>query len=75
MAEAADPKAMDKEFVRRWYAQQGYKGEGTPPALTDAVRVEAARRYIETYERITGLAFVADPEPPLDRIRRNLHLS
>jgi phosphoribosylaminoimidazole-succinocarboxamide synthase len=75
MADAADPKAMDKEFVRRWYAQQGYKGEGTPPALTDAVRCEAAQRYIETYERITGLGFVADPEPPLDRIRRNLHLS
>jgi len=75
MADGADPKAMDKEFVRRWFAEQGYKGEGTAPALTDAVRCEAAQRYIETYERITGLAFVADPEPPLDRIRRNLHLS
>jgi phosphoribosylaminoimidazole-succinocarboxamide synthase len=75
MADGADPKAMDKEFVRRWYAEHGYKGEGTAPPLTDAVRCEAAQRYIETYERITGLAFVADPEPPLDRIRRNLHLS
>jgi phosphoribosylaminoimidazole-succinocarboxamide synthase len=72
MREGADPKAMDKEFVRRWYAEQGYKGDGTPPPLTDAVRCEAAQRYVETYERITGQAFVPDTEPPLARIRRNL---
>jgi phosphoribosylaminoimidazole-succinocarboxamide synthase len=74
MSEGADPKAMDKEFVRRWYAEQGYKGDGTPPALTDGVRCEAAQRYIETYERITGLAFAPDRSPPLERIRRNLGL-
>ncbi len=75
MAEGADPKAMDKEFVRRWLAERGYQGEGAPPALPDELRCEAARRYIETYERITGLAFVPDTEPPLQRIRRNLGLS
>jgi len=75
MSEGADPKAMDKEFVRRWLAERGYQGEGAPPALPDDLRCEAARRYIETYERITGLAFVPDTEPPLQRIRRNLGLS
>ena len=75
MADGADPKAMDKEFVRRWYAAQGYKGDGTPPPLTDAVRCEAAQRYIETYERITGLAFVPDPARPLERIRRNVGIA
>ena len=60
MSEGADPKAMDKEFVRRWLAERGYQGEGAPPALPDELRCEAARRYIETYERITGLAFVPD---------------
>jgi phosphoribosylaminoimidazole-succinocarboxamide synthase len=75
MSEGADPKAMDKEFVRRWLAGRGYNGEGAPPALPDELRCEAAVRYIETYERITGLAFVPDTEPPLQRIRRNLGLS
>jgi phosphoribosylaminoimidazole-succinocarboxamide synthase len=75
MSEGVDPKAMDKEFVRRWLAERGYSGEGAPPALPDELRCEAARRYIETYERITGLAFVPDTEPPLQRIRRNLGLS
>ena len=38
------------------------------------VRCEAARRYVETYERVTGQRFVPDTEPPLPRIRRNLGL-
>jgi phosphoribosylaminoimidazole-succinocarboxamide synthase len=74
MAEGRDPKAMDKEFVRRWLAERGYTGEGVPPPLPDEVRCEAARRYVETFERITGRAFVPDVEPPLARIRRNLSL-
>jgi phosphoribosylaminoimidazole-succinocarboxamide synthase len=74
IAEGSDPKAMDKEYVRRWLAERGYRGEGVPPPLPDDVRCEAARRYVETYERITGRAFVPDVEPPLARIRRNLGL-
>jgi phosphoribosylaminoimidazole-succinocarboxamide synthase len=74
MSGGSDPKAMDKEYVRRWLADQGYRGEGTPPPLPDDVRCEAARRYVETYERITGAPFVPDTEAPLDRIRRNLGL-
>jgi len=74
MRAGADPKAMDKEYVRRWFIEQGYKGEGRAPAMPDEVRCEAARRYAETYERITGLAFVPDPSEPQARIRRNLGL-
>ncbi len=69
-----DPTALDKEYVRRWLSQGGYRGDGPPPALPDEVRCEAARRYIETYERLTGLSFVPELEPPLPRIRRHLGL-
>ena len=72
LAAGSDPQAMDKEYVRRWLAERGYKGDGAPPPLPDDVRCEAARRYIETFERITGTAFVPDVEPPLARIRRHL---
>ena len=75
LAEGRDPKALDKEYVRRWLAEQGYRGEGPPPALPDEVRCEAARRYVESFERITGRAFEPNVEPPLPRIRRNLGLS
>lgn len=69
-----DPKSLDKEYVRRWLVEQGFRGEGTPPTLPDDVRCEAARRYIETFERITGRAFEPATDEPLARIRRNLRL-
>jgi phosphoribosylaminoimidazole-succinocarboxamide synthase len=73
LSAGGDPKALDKEYVRRWLvSERGYRGEGTPPPLPDEVRCEAARRYVEAYERVTGQAFLVDAEPPESRIRRNL---
>jgi phosphoribosylaminoimidazole-succinocarboxamide synthase len=67
-----DPEPLDKDFVRRWYISQGYKGDGDAPPMPDDVRVGAAERYIAAYEQITGEAFVPDTEPPLGRMTRNL---
>jgi phosphoribosylaminoimidazole-succinocarboxamide synthase len=72
LARGEDPRALDKEYVRRHLAAQGYRGDGPPPPLEDEVRVEAARRYIEAYEIVTGRTFVPDAEDPLPRIERNL---
>jgi phosphoribosylaminoimidazole-succinocarboxamide synthase len=69
-----DPDPLDKDFVRRWYITQGYKGDGEPPPMPDDVRIGAADRYIAAYEQITGEAFVPDIEPPLARIAKNLGL-
>jgi len=74
LAQGNDPEALDKEYVRRWLISQNYRGEGTPPELPLAVRCEAARRYIEAYEQVTGSAFVPNTEEPSTRIRRNLGL-
>lgn len=75
LAAGRDPQALDKEYVRRWLvSEHGYRGEGAAPALPDEVRCEAARRYIEAFERITGREFVPDTEAPEARIRRNLGL-
>ena len=75
LAEGGSPAAIDKEYVRLWLADQGYRGEGKPPALPDEVRIEAATRYISAFEQVTGRAFVPDLEEPLARIRRNLTLA
>jgi phosphoribosylaminoimidazole-succinocarboxamide synthase len=69
-----EPRGLDKEYVRRTLAEQGYKGDGPPPKLTDDVRVEAARRYIQVCELVTGRPFVPNAEEPLARIKRNLGL-
>jgi phosphoribosylaminoimidazole-succinocarboxamide synthase len=67
-----EPRGLDKEYVRRTLAEQGYRGEGPPPKLADDVRVEAARRYIQVCELVTGRPFVPNTEEPLARIRKNL---
>jgi phosphoribosylaminoimidazole-succinocarboxamide synthase len=67
-----DPEPLDKDFVRRWYISQGYKGDGDPPPMPDDVRVGAAERYIAAYELVTGERFVPNTEPPLERIAKNL---
>ena len=71
-----EPRGLDKEYVRRWLVnERGYRGEGPPPPLTDEVRLEAARRYIATFELITGRPFVPDTDDPLPRVRRNLGIA
>jgi phosphoribosylaminoimidazole-succinocarboxamide synthase len=68
------PDSFDKEYVRRWLSSVGFTGDGPVPSIPDDVRIEASRRYIETYDALTGEPFVPDTDPPLDRIRRNLGL-
>jgi phosphoribosylaminoimidazole-succinocarboxamide synthase len=75
MREGKDPEALDKEYLRRWLVEQGYRGEGPPPEIPVSVRCEAARRYIEAYEQVTGRGFEPDVEDPLPRIRRNLGIA
>jgi phosphoribosylaminoimidazole-succinocarboxamide synthase len=71
-ARGEDPEPIDKDFVRRYYTKLGYRGDGNPPPLPDDVRVGAAIRYIEAYERITGSAFAANSEEPRRRIANNV---
>ena len=74
-AGGVDPEPLDKDFVRRYYTALGYRGDGEPPELPPEVRIGAAKRYVEAYERITGETFVPDTDPPLARIAKNLGLS
>lgn len=75
LAEGGSPEAIDKEYVRLWLGEQGYRGDGTPPVLPTEVRVEAASRYIDAFEQISGRPFEPDYEAPIPRIARNLGLA
>jgi len=75
LAEGRTPEALDKEYVRRWLGEKGYRGDGPPPELPIDVRCEAARRYIEAFEQITGRDFEPDTEDPRNRIARNLGIA
>jgi phosphoribosylaminoimidazole-succinocarboxamide synthase len=67
-----DQRKLDKEYVREWLAAKGFRGEGLPPKLPDEIRVEAAKRYIQAYEQITGQDFVVSDERIDERIARAL---
>lgn len=71
-AERAEPENFDKEFIRLYYAAHGYRGEGEPFPMPDALAVQAAERYIRTYEMLTGKPFVPGDYPAGLRIERNL---
>jgi len=75
LTEGRTPEALDKEYVRRWLGEKGYKGDGPPPELPVDVRCEASRRYIEAFEQITGRDFEPDTEDPRRRIARNLGIA
>ncbi|MFN9810863.1 MAG: phosphoribosylaminoimidazolesuccinocarboxamide synthase [Deltaproteobacteria bacterium] len=72
LARGEEPESFDKEFVRRWLAGVGFKGDGPIPAIPDEVRVEASRRYVEACEMIRGEPFVADLTEPSGRMASNL---
>ena len=64
VAEGRAPQQFDKEHLRLWLGAQGYRGEGTAPALSDDIKSEVSARYISAYERLTGLTFVPGEQPP-----------
>jgi phosphoribosylaminoimidazole-succinocarboxamide synthase len=69
LARGEEPRSLDKEYVRRWLAgDAGWSGDGPPPAMPAEIRVEAARRYIASYEIVTGQTFEPDPRDPIARI-------
>ncbi|MBX3014169.1 MAG: phosphoribosylaminoimidazolesuccinocarboxamide synthase [Caldilineaceae bacterium] len=67
-----EPENFDKEFIRLYYAAQGYRGDGDPFAMPAELRVEAAQRYIRTYEMLTGQTFVPGALPAGPRMAQNL---
>ena len=68
-------RQLSKEFVREWLMANGFQGkEGQKmPDMPDAFVEEISARYIELYEKVTGLSFVKDESgDPLERIERNI---
>jgi phosphoribosylaminoimidazole-succinocarboxamide synthase len=74
-AEGQDPESFDKEYVRRYLAGVGFRGDGPVPPVPDDIRIEAARRYVNAFETITGTEFIPDLDPPHERIARRLGVS
>ena len=71
-AQGQEPENFDKEFIRLYYAERGYRGDGEPFPLPADLAVQAAARYITTYEMITGQTFVPGAYPAAPRIAESM---
>jgi phosphoribosylaminoimidazole-succinocarboxamide synthase len=70
-----DPESFDKEYVRRWLLSRGFRGNGPAPHIPEEIKIEAALRYVQAVEKITGVAFRPHlSAEPVGRIARNLGL-
>jgi phosphoribosylaminoimidazole-succinocarboxamide synthase len=66
------PEMLDKEPTRQWLLERGYKGDGPVPEFTAEHRVQIARHYIDSYERISGRPFAGEVGPAAERMAAKL---
>ena len=45
---------LDKENIRQWLIDKGFSGEGTPPELSEDIRVLLSEKYMELYKVLIG---------------------
>ncbi len=68
-----EPESLDKEFFRLWLKEHGFDYGKPKPEITDDVRTMLAGKYIDLYQRMTGLDFVFPSSPHVTgRIEKNL---
>ncbi len=67
------PENFDKEVLRKWFAAQGYRGEGTPPPITPDFAAQMAELYITLFERLTQQTFEPGTQPATERIMQNVN--
>ena len=67
-----DQKMLDKENIRKWLIDRGFSGEGTPPELSDEIRIFLTEQYISLYKKITGKDFEPAIGDVKSRILENL---
>jgi phosphoribosylaminoimidazole-succinocarboxamide synthase len=73
LGQGEEPENFDKEFLRLWYAERGYRGDGEPPTATEELIAQVSQRYIACYEKLTGKTLEPGSYPVGERLA-SLHL-
>ena len=66
---------LDKENIRQWLIEKGFSGEGSPPELTEEIRISLAEQYVELFEILTDKSFEPMVGDVQERILKNLEHS
>lgn len=67
-----EPESFDKEVLRMWFKEQGFKGEGKIPEMPPEFIAKMSTLYQKIYEHVTGKTFKGDPYPVDKRIKDNI---
>jgi len=73
-----EPEILDKEIFRGWLMETypeifpNIKQDQSIPPISDEIKIELAKRYMRSYERITGLKFQPQVSEIESRIKQNL---
>lgn len=68
-----EPESYDKEPLRIWFKNKGYKGDGKPPKMPPEFLAKMSSLYMSIYEKITGKKFIPDMSKNVNkRIKDNL---
>jgi phosphoribosylaminoimidazole-succinocarboxamide synthase len=73
---AGEPqKQLSKEFVREWLIANGFQGKDGQevPEMSDEWVIQISERYIELFEKVTGMSFVKEESNDiLARVENNV---
>ncbi|MHA1488768.1 MAG: phosphoribosylaminoimidazolesuccinocarboxamide synthase [Promethearchaeota archaeon] len=73
-----EPEILDKEIFRGWLMKTypdifpNIRSDQEIPPISEDIKIELAKRYIKSFEKITGLEFKAEVSDINDRIETNL---
>ncbi|MFN0026270.1 MAG: phosphoribosylaminoimidazolesuccinocarboxamide synthase [Acidimicrobiales bacterium] len=66
-----DHQHLDKELLRRWYAERGYRGDGDPPPWPRDLAATLSDAYLELRQCLLGTQFQPAASPAGDRLAAN----
>jgi phosphoribosylaminoimidazole-succinocarboxamide synthase len=73
-----DPDILDKEIFRGWLMETypdifpNIKPDQEIPPISEDIKIELAKKYMQSYQKITGLEFKAEISDVKQRIYQNL---
>ena len=70
--EKNDVKFPDKELLRIWMREQGFTGDGQPPAIPQDIIDKVRKGYRDIYETIVGKSLETDKGTASKRLLTNL---
>ncbi len=67
-----EPENFDKEFIRLWYRNRGYKPGKKVFRMSPKLINDVSQRYIDVYEKISGKKYKKAKYPLEKRVLKNL---